>query len=84
MILLKAISFVFLDIPYDPNATALDFGSGPSIIGAMCASRCVPTIVCADLLENCQKELSKWLNNETDAFNWFPYAKHFSNKENIR
>ena len=71
------------DVPNNPSATLLDFGSGPSILEAICGSRRIPNIVCADLLDANQQEIIKWLNKDADAFDWSSYIQYISGKEGI-
>ena len=51
----------------------LDYGAGPSVALTISAATKASEIVLADYCEESLKFLKKWLNCESDAFDWSPY-----------
>ena len=54
----------------NPVNKLIDFGSGPSALMALAASRYTNEFHCADVLSSNLAELAKWINKDPTAFNW--------------
>jgi len=59
--------------PLSPKSTMLDFGSGPTIYSLISAVTKVEEIHLVEYLEANRRELRKWFQGDTTAFNW----RHF-------
>ncbi len=59
----------------------LDFGCGPTIKGVISASKWYNEIYLSDYTPKCREEVQKWLDRDSDAFNWQPYLAEYSKLE---
>uniref|UniRef100_A0A7N5P5A8 Uncharacterized protein n=1 Tax=Ailuropoda melanoleuca TaxID=9646 RepID=A0A7N5P5A8_AILME len=66
------------------GGTLIDIGSGPTIYQLLPACGSFESIIATDYLDrNCQ-EITKWLKNEPDAFDWSPVVKYVCQLEGNR
>ena len=59
--------------PNGEGLKVLDFGSGPVIQHCISVAAHASEIVFSDISESNRHAVQKWLNKETDAFNWSPH-----------
>jgi SAM-dependent methyltransferase len=58
-----------------PQATLLDFGSGPTIYSVISAVPKVERIVLSDYLAANREELTLWQRNDPQSFDWTPFVE---------
>ena len=56
--------------------SVLDFGCGPTIYGIISLAQYSPKIVLAEYAEQNRVEIHKWLQGDSDAFDWTPTIRH--------
>ena len=61
------------------SLSVLDYGSGPSILGAISAAPVAKEIVLSDFVENNRIAVEKWLAGDSKAFDWTSYFKYVIN-----
>ncbi len=66
-----------------PFKKALEFGSGPTLFGALAVAPYVNELHVSDYLEKNLLEISKWVDNKNDAFNWDECTKYILSKEGV-
>ena len=72
---LSHIHGAFLELP-SSGLSVLDFGSGPSVLGAISAAPRSSEIVLSDYTEKNIKAAEKWLENDPSAYDWSSYFKY--------
>ena len=86
-----ADTFVSLDFISDelkafrdkPFETALEFGCGPTLFGALATAPFVKTLHLVDYLPRNLNEITEWLSRGPNAFNWDPCTSYILQKEGI-
>ena len=58
------------------NVSVLDFGSGPSVLGGVSASRKASEVILSEYTEDSRQAALKWLKNEPNAFDWSSYFRY--------
>ena len=66
-----------------PDATVLEFGSGPALYSLITAAAKVETIHVCDRLESNLEELRAWKRGDEGAFNWEPFIQRALEFEGI-
>lgn len=87
----KGDTFVTLDFITDelhkyrdkPFETALEFGSGPTLLGVLATAPYVKRLHVADFLQQNLDEITQWLMCEDGAFNWNTCTEYLLKKEGI-
>ena len=72
---LRHFHAAFSSLP-STGISVLDFGSGPSVLGAISAAPRAREIVLSDFTEKNRVEAKKWLQNEPSAFDWSAYFRY--------
>ena len=58
------------------NVSVLDFGSGPSVLGGISASRKASEIILSEYTEDSRLAALRWLKNDPNAFDWSAYFRY--------
>ena len=61
------------------SLSILDYGSGPSILGAISAAPVAKEIVLSDFVESNRNAAKNWLQGDSKAFDWTSYFKYVIN-----
>jgi SAM-dependent methyltransferase len=60
----------------------LDIGTGPAIYNALFESRKFKNIVLSDYVSSNREDLIKWVNDDSDAYDWTKTAEYVAKLEN--